>query len=397
MIHTVCPNCEGSNTEAFFEIKQAPIFSVVTVKSEQEALRVPRKDIELAFCNHCGFIYNRRFDTDIDYFTSGYEDQQGFSKTFMNFATELCNELIAKYQLKGKTVLEIGCGKGDFINLLTNLSGGCGIGIDPAYEEGRQNNPNLRFHKEFYTQKHSHITAAMIACRHTWEHIHASLDFLRLIRKSLDNSPDTVVFFEVPQVTRILEIQAFWDIYYEHCSYFSAASAAHAFRKAGFEILDLRYVYGEQYLLIEAKPASKNSGKNSGNNSGKIFAIEEDLDEQKQRIDSFKREIKQLLGEWRQRLTALKSANKKVVVWGGGSKSVGFLTNFSDLNVIEHVVDINPNMTGHFIPGIGKQYRAPQFLKDYQPDAVIIMNGVYREEITQSLHAMGVFPEIYAL
>ncbi len=389
MLHTKCPNCGGQHIEGFFEIKNAPIFSLVTVKSKEEALNVPRKDIELAFCSDCGFIFNRKFDTTIDYFTGGYEDQQGFSKTFMEYLTGISKELIAKYNLEGKTTMEIGCGKGDFINLLTNLNGGKGIGIDPAYEVGRQNNPNLTFYKEFYSEKHGGLKAAMISCRHTLEHIHGTYEFLKLIRNSLDNSMDTVVFFEIPQISRILDIQAFWDIYYEHCSYFSAGSLARMFRAAGYEILDLRLVYSDQYLLIEAKPCAKPSTK--------TFEIEESIEVQRARIANFKTKIEEQLGDWRKKLTALKQANKKVVVWGGGSKSVGFLTNFADIGVIEYVVDINPNMKGNYIPGIGKQYQSPDFLKDYQPDAVIIMNGVYQKEITQSLNDMGCYPEVYAL
>ena len=389
MLHTKCPNCGGSAIEGFFKIKNAPIFSLVTVKSKEEALNVPRKDIELGFCHSCGFIFNRLFDTRIDYFTGGYEDQQGFSKTFMEYLTGISKELIEKYNLKGKTTMEIGCGKGDFINLLTELNGGKGIGVDPAYEEGRQTNPNLTFYKEFYSEKHGNLKASMISCRHTLEHIHGTYDFLKLIRQSLNDSPDTVVFFEIPQISRILDIQAFWDIYYEHCSYFSAGSLARMFRATGYEILDLRLVYSNQYLLIEAKPTDVPSTK--------TFDIEESIEEQKARVENFKVKIEEQLGDWRKKLIALKEKGSKVVVWGGGSKSVGFLTNFADLDAIEYVVDINPHMEGNFIPGIGKQYKQPSFLKDYQPDAVIIMNGVYQKEITQSLHDMGVYPEIYAL
>lgn len=389
MLHTKCPNCGGEHIEGFFEIKNAPIFSLVTVKSKEEALKVPRKDIELGFCHSCGFIFNRLFDTSIDFFTGGYEDQQGFSKTFMEYLTGISNELIEKYDLKGKTTMEIGCGKGDFINLLTELNQGKGIGVDPAYEEGRQTNPNLTFYKEFYSEKHGELKAAMISCRHTLEHIHATYDFLKLIRKSLDNSPETVVFFEIPQISRILDIQAFWDIYYEHCSYFSAGSLARMFRATGYEILDLRLVYSNQYLLIEAKPTDVPFTK--------TFEIEESIEEQKARIENFKVKIQEQLGDWREKLTALKEKGSKVVVWGGGSKSVGFLTNFADIGVIEYVVDINPHMEGNYIPGIGKQYKSPPFLKEYQPDAVIIMNGVYKDEITKTLHDMDVYPEIFAL
>ena len=389
MQHNNCPNCGGKTIEGFFKIKDAPIFSLVTVKSKEEALNVPRKDIELAFCHSCGFIFNRLFDTSIDYFTMGYEDQQGFSTTFMNYLKKISENLIKKYNLQGKTLLEIGCGKGDFINLLAELNAGKGIGIDPAYQEGRQTNPNLTFYKEFYKLDHGKLPADFICCRHTLEHIHGTRAFLKLIRDSLGNNTNKVIFFEIPQITRILEVQAFWDIYYEHCSYFSAGSLARLFRSTGYEILDLHLDYNDQYLLIEARPVNTVSSKS--------FPIEESISEQKNRVDNFKVKISEQLDDWRKKLTTLKTKGKKTVVWGGGSKSVGFLTNFADLDLIEYVVDINPHMENNYIPGIGKKYVQPKFLKDYKPEAVIIMNGIYKDEITKTLHDMGVFPEIYAL
>ena len=81
MLHKKCPSCGSERIDGFFTINNAPIFSLVTVKSKEEALAVPRKNIELGFCGQCGFIFNRLFDTSIDYFTGGYEDQQAFSKT----------------------------------------------------------------------------------------------------------------------------------------------------------------------------------------------------------------------------------------------------------------------------------------------------------------------------
>jgi hypothetical protein len=389
MLHDICPNCGGNQIEGFFEIKNAPIFSLVTVKSQEEALNVPRKDIELGFCKKCGFIFNRLFDTSIDYFTLGYEDQQGFSTTFMNYLRKISENLIQKYDLKGKTLLEIGCGKGDFINLLTELNGGKGIGIDPAYQEGRQTNPSLTFYKEFYKMEHGKLPADFICCRHTLEHIHGTKAFLQLIRNSLGNQTNRVIFFEIPQITRILEVQAFWDIYYEHCSYFSAGSLARLFRSTGYEILDLHLDYNDQYLLIEARPTNAPSVK--------TFSIEESIEEQKKKVDHFKVKIREQLSDWRTKLSDLKSKGKRTVVWGGGSKSVGFLTNFADIGVIEYVVDINPHMENNYIPGIGRKYVQPKFLKEYKPEAVIIMNGIYKDEITKTLHEMGVFPEIYAL
>jgi hypothetical protein len=151
MKHITCPNCKHSDIEDFFEIKDAPVHSLVTIKEYQQAINIPGKDITLAFCNNCGFIFNSSFDTSLDYYTQGYEDQQGFSPTFVKFLTGLTQKFIDKYDIKNKEVIEIGCGKGDFINMISVLGNNKGIGIDPAWIPGRtKENPNVRFIKEFY-------------------------------------------------------------------------------------------------------------------------------------------------------------------------------------------------------------------------------------------------------
>ncbi len=389
--HTSCPSCHGQNLNDFFQIKNAPIFSLVTVTSKDEALAVPKQDIQLSFCQECGFIFNRSYDTGINYFTMGYEDQQGFSATFMAYLKRISETLIDEYQLQGKALMEIGCGKGDFINLLSDLAQGDGIGVDPAYVEGRQNNPRLTFYKEFYDHKHGLLKPDFICCRHTMEHVFDTYGFLRLLRESIPDGQRPVLFFEVPQINRILDIQAFWDIYYEHCSYFNATSFAALFRRCGFTICDVRLDYGDQYLLLEAVPAGQEPEQEQ------FFDLEEPVTRTAERVARFQVEISRQLGEWRQRLEAEKQSGNKVVIWGGGSKSVGFLTNFADLSLIDYVVDINPNMEGNFIPGIGSQYVQPEFLKQYQPDTVIIMNGMYRDEITKTMTDMGVTPQIFTL
>ncbi len=390
MKHTKCPNCFSNQIEDFYTIKNAPVQSLVTMKSYDEAMSIDTKDITLAFCNDCGFIFNSSFDTSIDYYTQGYEDQQGFSPTFVKFLTGISQKFIDRYNLYNKDIIEIGCGKGDFISLISELGGNKGIGIDPAWVPGRtKQSEKVRFIKEFYSEKHGDLKADCICCRHTLEHIHDTGNFIKTIRDSVEGNNNVVVFMEIPSIVRILKIQAFWDIFYEHSTYLSPGSLARLFRKNGFEVLDMYIEYDDQYLFIEAKPVDKISDK--------IHPLEESISELKELTKVFTDKITLQLDEWRNKLVQYKSEKKKVVIWGGGSKSVGFLTNFNDIGVIEHVVDINPHMRGNFIPGIGIQYKAPDFLADYKPDVVIIMNGVYKDEIGKMLNEMGVNPTLLCL
>lgn len=385
-----CTNCQSKDTEPFFVLKNAPVQSIVTIKTFEEAIAVPKKDLTLTFCNNCGFIFNSTFDTSLDMYTKGYEDQQGFSATWMKFITEITERFINKYGIRNKNIIEIGCGKGDFLQLICKLGNNTGIGIDPAYVPGRlEENPNLRFIREFYSESHGNIPADVIVCRHTMEHIHDNYNFVKTIKKAITNNPDVIVFIEVPSIVRILKINAFWDIFYEHCSYFSPGSLARLFRMHGFEIMDNYLEYDSQYLFLEAKPTNDTSGK--------VLPIEETVEYLNKLVDEFVVSIKNELDQWRSRLQQMKEKNKKVVVWGGGSKSVGFLTHFHDMNVIKHVVDINPHMQGNFIPGIGIQYVPPKFLENYKPDSVIIMNGVYEKEIEKMLAGMNLKPELISL
>jgi 5-bromo-4-chloroindolyl phosphate hydrolysis protein len=274
--------------------------------------------------------------------------------------------------------------------LICKLGNNKGIGIDPAYVPGRlEANPNLNFIREFYSEKHGDLPADVIVCRHTMEHIHDNYNFVKTIRNSIQNNKDVTVFIEVPSIVRILKINAFWDIFYEHCSYFSPGSLARLFRMNHFEVLDNYLEYDDQYLFLEAKPTREISTY--------IHPAEESVKHLKTLVDEFVVKINKELNIWEKHLLNMKSGNKKVAIWGGGSKSVGFLTHFHHLDVIKHVVDINPHMQGNFIPGIGLQYVPPEFMKQFRPDIIIIMNGVYKNEIGKMLQEMDLSPELICL
>src|SRR5690554_6261465 len=382
-----CTNCRSSDTEVFFVLKDAPVQSIVTIKTYDEAVSIPKKELSLTFCNNCGFIFNSSFDTTLDLYTKGYEDQQGFSGTWMKFITDFTERFIDKYDIRNKNIIEIGCGKGDFLQIICKLGNNKGIGIDPAYVPGRlEENPDLQFIREFYSEEHGDLPADVIVCRHTMEHIFDNQIFIKTIRKAIEKNPDVIVLIKVPSIVRILKINAFWDIFYEHCSYFSPGSLGRLFRWNNFEILDNYLEYDNQYLFLEAKPALKTQES--------PHPAEESVEELKKLSLRFVETVNYELNKWREKLLALKARDKKVVVWGGGSKSVGFLTHFNELNVIDHVVDINPHMQGNYIPGIGIQYVPPAFLEEYKPDTVIIMNGVYEEEIKKMLQGMNLSPTL---
>ncbi|MBK9387788.1 MAG: methyltransferase domain-containing protein [Planctomycetes bacterium] len=388
---TVCQACGGSRLERFYETPSVPVHSCLMVRDRAEALRFPRGDLSLAVCHGCGFIQNVLFDPSVHSYSPDYEETQGFSARFRAFQTELCRDQAERHALRGKTVLEIGCGKGEFLVELCRLADCHGIGIDPSYRPERtasEDRERVRFVQDFYSERTKDLRADYVCCRHTLEHIGPVRDFVGMIRGTLEGRGDTVFFLEVPDVERVLRERAFWDIYYEHCSYFTLGSLARLFRRVGFAPTRLWKGFDDQYLMIEASPGDVRSGEH--------LAAEDDLPRILAEVRSFRDGIAEHFARMRGELARLR-AKGRVVLWGSGSKAVSYLNTLGIRDEIEYVVDINPHKHGKFLAGTGHEIASPELLREYRPAGVIVMNPIYVPEIRASLEAMGLAPEVTAV
>jgi FlaA1/EpsC-like NDP-sugar epimerase len=107
-------------------------------------------------------------------------------------------------------------------------------------------------------------------------------------------------------------------------------------------------------------------------------------------ITDFAANFKNKVETWRSELEQIKGKGQRAVVWGAGSKGVNFLNVLNIQDPIEYVVDINPRKQGMYIAGTGQQIVPPEFLRNYQPDVVIVMNSIYKSEIQQLTTSLGV-------
>lgn len=384
-----CPSCGHGNMDIFYEVKGVPVHSVLLMPTREEAINYPKGDIALGFCNACGFISNVVFDPTLHEYSSRYEETQGFSETFNDFHRRLATRLIERYDLHGKNIIEIGCGKGEFLTMLCELGGNRGVGFDPAYVSERNTSSakeRITFVQDFYSEKYSRYQADFVCCKMTLEHIPNTSEFVQIVRRSIGDRFDPIVFFQIPDVTRILRERAFWDIYYEHCSYFSPGSLARLFRNCDFDVIDLWTDYDDQYLMIEARPGYHEERG--------ILPIEEQLETLQRHVADFTQDVQHTLGMWEEKLMNMTRTHRRAVIWGAGSKGVAFLTKLNVQKEIEFAVDINPYKHGTYMAGTGQEIVAPDFLRTYKPDVIIVMNPIYCEEIREDLERLGITAEL---
>ncbi|MDP1806063.1 MAG: class I SAM-dependent methyltransferase [Acidimicrobiales bacterium] len=387
---SACPACSGSLR--FFHAQDGvPAHSCLLLASRQDAVSYPKGDIALGVCEACGFITNMEFNPALSDYSTSYEETQGFSPRFRAFAHDLAARWIDRYDIRDKDVLEIGCGKGEFLALMCELGGNRGVGIDPSYVPGRHNaeTDRARFISELYNERHAGLAADVVVCRHTLEHIQPVGGFLHMVRRAIGDRRDVVVLFEVPDTLRVLQEGAFWDVYYEHCSYFTAGSLARLFRASGFDILDLSLEFDGQYLVVEAVPAD---GPVTAEGAG-----EDDLAEIEAGVQRFRNAYSATVRLWREELLVRRANKERSVIWGAGSKGVSFVVTMGPNSGVDYAVDINPLKQGMYLAGVGTEVVAPEFLKARPPDLVVVMNPIYIGEITEMLDALDVHPDVRAV
>ena len=389
---TICPNCDAPGLDPFYDVSRIPAHSVMLMHTREQAIAYPRGDLRLGFCRACGFITNTLFDVTLNEYSPDFEETQHFSPTFDGWARQLVDRLVRDYDIRGRQVIEIGCGKGEFLALLCEAGGNRGIGIDPGCIPERLQGDaaaNVRFIRDLYSEQYAHLPADVVCCRHTLEHIQPTRELMQMVRRVIGPRKDTLVFLEVPDMTRVLRERAFWDVYYEHCTYLTAGSLARLFRSTGFEIIELVRDFADQYLWITARPA--------GGPTTSSLPIEDDLEATAAEVEKYRELAPRDVAAWRDRIRAFAAEGRKPVIWGAGSKAVSLLTTCGLDREVEYLVDVNPHKAGKFLPGTGHAVVEPEFLRQYQPGVVVAMNPVYVGEIRDRLAAVHVAADVIAL
>ena len=375
-----CPSCGGLAATAFYSVRETPVTCTSIFDTPQQAMAVPMERVELVVCQGCGLIYNAAFDSARAEIGARYESSQAASAHFSTFARSLAKSWVDRHALVGRTVLEIGCGHGDFLRLLLGEGVASAVGIDPlATPEPGPATARLELRAGLFDASTPDVKAAAAVCRHTLEHVHAVHEFLLALAAWARREPGRVVLFELPATERLITERAFWDVYYEHCNYFTADSLIRAFELAGFEVTHQERVYGDQYLTIEGRIRHGAAPPAQYVPAGWPAQCR-----------SFGEEVRATVARCDRRLEEMAEHGGPIVLWQGAAKTVGFLAALGRADLVHSAVDLSPQRQGRFLPGSGLPVHAPAELQQIAPKHVILMNPVYVGEVRAMLESLGV-------
>lgn len=369
-----CPVCGTVGYSPVVRLDELPVFCNVLFESKDEATSAPVGDIELVACDGCTLLYNRVFDPVLAGYAPGYENALHHSPTFSEFSDRLSTRLAETYRVQGGLVAEVGAGGGRFLEDFCQGVDARGVGFDPSYAGETDESAQVHVVRAPFPTDGS-VQADLVLARHVFEHLTAPQDVAGAVAGALLGRGSGTFYVEVPDATYMLREIAVWDVIYEHCTYFTATSLHQLLSAAGLTVVDIGTEFGGQYLWADAVagPAEPVTAPSNDPDLAATFAIS----------------VRDYVARWNAQLGELLDAGP-VVVWGAGSKGVTFLNLLERGNEISAIVDLNPLKHGRFVPGVGTQVVSPGGVAAIAPSAVIVMNPLYRDEVSSDLVDRGV-------
>jgi SAM-dependent methyltransferase len=389
---SLCPLCGSTRLKAVITIQNVPVYCNVLWTTPQQALGASRAHLDLYYCQSCDHIFNSAFDSKLIDYAPSYENALHFSAGFCEYAQQLALQLVQRYNLYSKTIVEVGCGDGYFLSLLCEAGANRGVGYDPSCQpccKALSGGGHLTLLSQCFDAKNSAVDADLVVCRHVLEHIPKPRPFLADILAAAGRNATMAIYCEVPDVTWTLKDRGIWDLIYEHCNYFGPASLRYLFEQAGLRVDSVQRRFGGQFLSIEAlyQPLQSSQAKHNRTQPGAVDSIE-------CHIEPFAHTWHTKVSLWREHLSEFKRGQQRIALWGAGSKGVTFLNVLGASDHVGSVVDVNKRKWGKYLPGTAQEVLSPQALRTAQPDSVLVMNRNYLPEIELALKSQNIICDV---
>jgi hypothetical protein len=184
-----------------------------------------------------------------------------------------------------------------------------------------------------------HGRSDVVLARHILEHAHSPASFLAGLRTLVN--PEGYIVIEVPDASRMFDQLDYSAVWEEHLTYFTERSLRSALGENGFEVVDITIHEGghENLVVAIARPGqdsiSRGQMGGEGIESARRFGLA--MPEQSARIRSVLIDHQKTAG--------------KIAVLGAGHLSASYINLHGLAELIEFVVDDDPNKQGLLMPG----------------------------------------------
>jgi 2-polyprenyl-3-methyl-5-hydroxy-6-metoxy-1,4-benzoquinol methylase len=314
-------------------------------------------NLEVCQCSGCGLV--QLSNNPVPYYREVIR-ATAFSEEMRDFRLGQFGSLIQKFALKGKKIIEIGCGRGEYLSLMQQ----CGAdvyGLEHSEESVAQcRKDRLKVSKGFVESGAYRLDDAPFDAFYLLNYLEHLPDPNAVLRGIYNNvTDDAVGLFEVPNFDMMLRNKLFSEFVGDHLSYFTRETLNTTLRLNGFEIIECNEVWYDYIISAIVKKRAKLN----------LLHLNECQVQLKSEIQEYVARFK----------------DKRVAIWGAGHQAFAVisLTDLSDK--IRFVVDSAVFKQGRFTPVTHIPIVSPDTLKSDAVDAVIVIAAGYSNEVATIL------------
>lgn len=312
-------------------------------------------DLDIYQCQGCGLVQTG--NEPVSYYREVVR-AAAFSDEMKIFRREQFTNFVNKYALQKKKLIEIGCGRGEYLTLLQE-AGVEAYGLEHAPESvQRCREQGLRGIRGFidradYTIEQGPFEAfATFNFLEHWPDPNAGLSG---IAHNLCGAGIGLV--EVPNFDMILEKRLFTEFISDHVSYFTRATLETVLRLNGFEILECSEIW-HRYILSAVVRKRESCDVSS--------------------FDQARHRLKTELDDYIRRY-----GPGKVAIWGAGHQALATIALLGIADEIRYVVDSAPFKQGKYTPASHIPIVAPDRLNTDPVSAIVVMAASYSDEVAK--------------
>ena len=314
-------------------------------------------DLTVCQCSKCSLV---QLDNDPVYYFRDVIRSGAVSEEVRRFRMIQFQNFVDEYQLKGKKILEIGCGRGEYLGLM-DKTGAVAYGLEhrkESVEECREK--GLSVVQGFLDNPVQKIENgpfdAFYICNFL-EHFDEPSIALQAIAYNLKDNGIGIV--EVPNSDLLLQDKCFYKFTLEHLLNFTQETLKLALHLNGFEVLSCKPIRHGSPLSAVVRKIKQLDFSDFDDNQNQLHKI----------INAF---IEQF-------------GTEKIAIWGAGHYTFGLLSALNIGDKIKYIVDSAPFKQGRYSPKTHVPIVAPEMLKTDPVKGVIVLAAGYSDEVAKIL------------
>ena len=362
-----CICCKGSLKE-LMNIKNMPA-SAQDIPLESELNSDKGIEVSLCVCEDCGLV---QLENDPVYYYKDVIRAGGYSTTMEKLRKSQYAKFIEFASLKGKKILEVGCGRGEFLGMLSDFPvQGFGTEHKPELVEiARKSGLNVDCDfpdSEDHKFKNAPFDAFMSF--NFLEHQPHPRTYLKAIYNNL--ADDGYGLITVPSFEYILEQKSFYEIIPDHIAYYTFESLTHLLNICGFEVLEKERINRDTLSVIVRKRALPDI-------SGIIEKKNDIADDVFTTVEKY-------------------SKSGKVAIWGASHQGFTLCATTGIAKFVDCIIDSAPFKQGRYAPASHIPIISPEKARERKFSAIIIVAPGYTDEICKIVKANFDKLDIYTL